>query len=130
MLQPSKYPWYLCLAALLTAVSFLFPTASQAGLKLYKAKESEASFESGGKKIKVWQFTPKEGDGPFPGIIVLYGIDCLDELPKTELLYKNVAGKIADSGYVVHMVHYFNCTPLDPKDATAVRKSLWIRCRI
>jgi dienelactone hydrolase len=112
---------------LLAAAALLVPSPSQAGFKLYKAKESDTAFVSGGHKIKVWQFTPSEGEGPFPAVVLLYGLDGMDTLQKDkslQTLYKTVAGKIADKGFVVHMVHYFERTPLPEKDIGDVKKKL------
>ncbi len=116
-------------AALLTAGLLAFWTPAQAGLKLYKAKESETAYLSGGQKIKVWKFTPIVAEGeaqvPLPGILVLPGLDGIDLLEKDkaiQMLYKTVAGKIADKGYVVYVIHYFQRTPLSEKDAADVKK--------
>ena len=65
----------ICVLALFLVVS---PASAQVGFKLYKAKESDTAFISGGHKIPVWQFTPSEGEGPFPGIVLLYGLDGID----------------------------------------------------
>jgi len=115
------------MAALVAAVLLALPAPAEAGIKLYKAKESETTFLSGGQKIKVWQFTPSEGQGPFPGIVLLYGLDGLDLVHKDkslQLIYKTVAGKIADKGFVVYMVHYFQRTPLPEKEIGEVKKKL------
>jgi dienelactone hydrolase len=108
----------------LTAALFALPTGGQAGLPLWKAKETKTSFQSGDQTISVWRFTPNEGKGPFPGVVLLYGIDGWDELPKTQLLYKTVAGKLAEKGFVVHFIHYFERTPLDPKDLEEIKAGL------
>ena len=66
------------LLAILAAALLTLPAHAEAGFKLYKAKESDTTFVSGGQKITVWQFTPSEGTGPFPGIVMLYGLDGID----------------------------------------------------
>jgi dienelactone hydrolase len=111
--------------ALAVAVLLLAqPASTPAGFSFYKAKESKTSFVSGGEKITVWQFTPAEGKGPFPGIVVLYGLEGLDDLPKVQLLYKMVAGQIADKGYVVHFVHYFEGSKILPKYVPALKDDM------
>ena len=114
-------------AAVLTAAVWAFhtPIPAQAGIKLYKAKESETSYMSGGKKIKVLKFAPSEGEGPFPGIALIHGLDGIDLLEKDksiQLLYKTVAGKIADKGFVVYIFYYFQRTPMSEIEAAEVKK--------
>jgi len=111
-------------ATLLVSASWALAEPRQGFLKLYKAKENVATIVNSGQDVMVWQFTPQEGTGPFPGILVLYGLDCLDELPKSELMYKNIAGKVADKGFVVQLVHYFNCTPFTPDEIIELKKNL------
>jgi dienelactone hydrolase len=55
---------------------------------------------------------------------LLYGLDGWDELPKVQMLYKTVAGKIAEKGFVVHFIHYFERTPLDPKNLEEIKMAL------
>jgi dienelactone hydrolase len=115
------------LPSMLAAFLLVTPAPAQAGFKLYKAKESDTAFHSGGQTIKVLRFTPSEGEGPFPGIVLLFGLDGLDLFEKDksiQTLYKTVAGKIADKGFVVDMVRYFDSTPLAAKDVPEVKKKL------
>jgi dienelactone hydrolase len=87
-------------------------------------KSSDAKFTSGGETIKVWQYVPGAGEGPFPGIVLLNGIDGLDLLQtdfRVQLLYRTLASKLAQQGYVVHFVHYFNRTPFKKEDIATVK---------
>src|SRR5437660_12344997 len=98
--RPVLVAWLVVLAVLAAGAAMLTPGAGQAGLPTYKAKKTETSFTSADTKIKVWRFTPAEGKGPWPGVVLLYGLDALDEFPKGQLLYTLVAGKTADKGFV------------------------------
>jgi dienelactone hydrolase len=112
------------LAVAATVLLLLAPAVSSAGFQLHSAKESLSSFRAGRKIVTVWEFTPKESKGPFPGIVMLYGLEGLDELAKVQLLYKTVAGKIAEKGYVVHFVLYFECSCIQPKDVAGLKDDM------
>jgi dienelactone hydrolase len=87
-------------------------------------KYTDVKFSSGGESIKVWQYVPGAGDGPFPGIVLLNGIDGLDLLQsdlRVQMLYRTLASKLAQQGYVVHFVHYFNRTPFKKEDIAGVK---------
>ena len=90
-------------------------------------KYSEESFLSGGEKIKVGQYVPGEGQGPFPGIILLHGLDGLDLLKtnlQVQFLYGTLANRMARQGYVVHFVHYFHRTPLKKDEIPKIKEEL------
>jgi carboxymethylenebutenolidase len=67
-------------------------------------KKSDASYESGGKTIKATQFEPAKS-GKYPAIILLHGLDGFENNQAT---YYDVAGRLADQGYVVLVVSYFD----------------------
>jgi dienelactone hydrolase len=110
----------LLAAALLLAV----PATAEAGFGLFKAKESKTSFVSGGVTVPVWQFTPTEGQGPFPGVVMLYGLEGIDDLATVQLLYKLVAGKVSEKGYIVHFPLYFERSKIPAKEAAALKTLL------
>jgi dienelactone hydrolase len=113
------------LPAVLSTAAFLAPAAeSEAGFNFFKAKESQTTFKSGDQTITVWRFAPLEAKGPFPGVVMLYGVDGWDDLPKAQLLYKTVAGKIAEKGFVVHFIHYFQRTPVGQADLLAIKEAM------
>jgi dienelactone hydrolase len=92
-------------------------------------KSSDATFKSGDQTIKVWKYVPAEGNAPFPGIVLLNGIDGLDLLQtdlKVQLLYRTLASRMAQQGYVVHFVHYMNRTPFK-KDEIPTVKDAFLR---
>jgi dienelactone hydrolase len=79
--------------------------------------KSTASYSSGAHKITVWRYEPK-AKGKHPALVMLYGMDCLGESPAR---YEFVAQRFAAKGYVVHFVHYFDCTRVEKKDVTAMQ---------
>jgi acetyl esterase len=67
-------------------------------------KKSDASYESGGKTIKATRFEPPT-PGKYPAIVLLHGLDGFE---KNEATYSGVARRLADQGYVVLVVSYFD----------------------
>src|SRR5262249_59402784 len=96
----------------------------EAGFRTYKAKRTEASFTSGDATIKVWQFTPTEGKGPWPGVVLLYGLDGLDEFKTTQLFYNIIGGKISDKGVVVQLVFYFDRIKFEDQEVPKLKLDL------
>jgi dienelactone hydrolase len=113
-------------AAALTLVLAVAPTTARAGLPTFKAKKTETSFIAGDATIRVWQYAPTEGKGPWPGVVLLYGLDGLDpdEFAKSQLIYALIAGKIAEKGFVVHLVLYFDRVKFDAKDIPDLKLAL------
>jgi dienelactone hydrolase len=95
--------------------------SAYAGFGLPSAKETAGTFQFDGKTINYWQFEPKDKDkdkakpkDPLPAILVVHGIEGLESFHnKTGKDYKLFCGMIASYGYVVHFVHYLDCTPTD-----------------
>jgi dienelactone hydrolase len=120
--------WLFAAAALAPAAIALSATPQPpSATEPVPPKYSELSFVSGGEKIKVGQYSPGEGQGPFPGIILLHGLDGLDLLKtnlQVQFLYGTLANRIARHGYVVHFVHYFHRTPLKTDDIPKVKEQL------
>jgi dienelactone hydrolase len=65
-----------------------------------------ASFVSGGKRIPVERFEPR-GAGKRPAVILLHGVGGLDAAGP---IYRGVASRLADHGFVVVLVHYLERT--------------------
>jgi dienelactone hydrolase len=80
-------------------------------------KKTVSTFTHGDHRITVWRYEPKV-KGRHPALVMLHGLECLGESPKR---YEFIAERFAAKGYAVHFVHYFNCTPVDVKDAAAVQ---------
>jgi dienelactone hydrolase len=101
------------------------PKPARAGFGFsFDAIESAGTFQCGKETIHYWQFEPKnKGKGPFPGILVLHGIEGLegfavaggrrrlDNAIAEE--YKKILKMVASYGYVVHFAHYMDSTPQD-----------------
>jgi carboxymethylenebutenolidase len=117
--------WSSAIVTAVFAASVLLVPApsSRAGFTLARAKEAALSFTAAECTIPVWRFTPVETSGQLPGVVLLYGIDGMDELQKTKMLYKTVAGKIAEKGYVVHFVHYFERTTFKPEEIAPIKEA-------
>jgi dienelactone hydrolase len=63
-------------------------------------------FVSGGKRIRVECFEPR-GAGKRPAVILLHGVGGLD---RAGPIYRGVALRLADQGFVVVLVHYLDRT--------------------
>jgi dienelactone hydrolase len=120
--------WWL--VPILTAALAAAPAspASLAGdnkqAELAAPKYTDLKFTSGGQTIKVWQYVPGTGQGPFPAIVLLNGMDGFDLSPtelKVQLVYRTLASRFAQQGYVVHFVQYLQRTPLQKDEIAAVR---------
>ena len=78
------------------------------------------SFTSGGHRITVWRYEPKaKAKGKRPALVMLHGLECLGESPTK--YYEFIAQRFAGKGYSVFFVHYFNCTPVNPKEVMALQ---------
>ncbi|MCI0460545.1 MAG: dienelactone hydrolase family protein [Gemmataceae bacterium] len=82
--------------------------------------KATSSFKHAGQNITVWRYQPKT-KGKHPALVMLYGMDCLAESPAR---YEFVAQRFAAKGYVVNFIHYFDCTPVDPKAAGKLQELL------
>jgi dienelactone hydrolase len=68
----------------------------------------EDSFANNGNKIRVWRFDRKEKR---PAVLLLHGADGGVGVEK---LYRGLAQRMADKGYVVFIVHYLDSTSPEP----------------
>jgi carboxymethylenebutenolidase len=68
-------------------------------------KKSADSYLSARRKINVTRFDPA-GKGPHPAVLFLHGIDGAE---KYEAIYFMLARRLAEKGYVVFFVRYFDC---------------------
>jgi carboxymethylenebutenolidase len=83
------------------------------------AEYVEESFANNGNKIRVWQFDPKE-KGKRPAVLLLHGADGGVGVEK---LYRDLAKRVADKGYVVFIVHYLDATkPEEPAKISEIVK--------
>jgi dienelactone hydrolase len=88
-----------------------------------KPKFIAGHFDSGDKTIRVERYEPAK-EGRYPAVIFLYGIDGLHA--GNEEAFRGVARAQADRGYVVLIVHYFDCIPGRPKEMKALQKDLGV----
>jgi dienelactone hydrolase len=68
----------------------------------------EESFANNGNQIRVQRFDPKDKR---PAVLILYGADGGVGVEK---LYRGLAQRMADKGYVVFIVHYLDSTSPEP----------------
>src|SRR5262249_46866347 len=87
---------------------------------------TEATFESGGKKIRVERFEPAR-PGKFPAVVFLYGVDGLHK--DNEKAFRGAARIAASRGFVVLLVHYHDRTGTGLKDAPALMQLFQERLR-
>lgn len=84
------------------------------------------SFVSGGKTVTVEHFAPRT-KGKHPALLLLHGSDGL--VDKRGDGFRAAARQIADRGYTVLLVHYFDCTGTTYADRESINKYFftWIR---
>jgi carboxymethylenebutenolidase len=83
---------------------------------------STDTFESGEKKITREWFKP-EGKGPHPAILLVHESAGMQRLPAA--VFRHYGKVLAEEGYVVLLVHYFNRTDhvaVDPTKRDEIRK--------
>jgi dienelactone hydrolase len=108
---------------LLSLALFALCATSSSGQVLFGPsgfKKTVTCFEHNKQKVCVWQYEPK-AKGKHPALVMLYGMDCLTENPKH---YEFIAERFAAKGYVVALVHYFDCTKIEKKDAAVMQARL------
>jgi dienelactone hydrolase len=108
----------LALASLAILTFWASPT--EAGLIPGGPPKNVASYTSGQHKITVWRYEPK-AKGKHPALVMLYGLDCLGDNPTR---YEFIAQRFVAKGYVVHFVHYFDCTRIAKKDVPAMQNRI------
>jgi dienelactone hydrolase len=79
----------------------------------------EDCFISGGKTVRVDRFEPA-ANGKHPAVVFLHGVDGIH--PGSAGTYQAVARSLADRGFVVFIVHYFDRTDTQPADSAALLK--------
>ena len=82
-------------------------------------EETEATFVSHRKKVAVERFEPNT-PGPHPAILVLHGVNGIDDHPRTML--RERARELARAGYVALIPHYFERTGANLKNANRNRQ--------
>ena len=78
--------------------------------------ESKTTYESQGKTIEVERYEPK-APGQYPAILVLHGAG---GMKIGGFAFRAFARKLAEEGYVAHVVHYFDRTGTDYADLKTI----------
>jgi len=88
--------------------------------------QSQTSFESGGKTIRLDCFLPSGEGQPFPTVIGLYGFG------GGSFSMAEPAGQLAERGFAVYLLHYFDRTGFVEQEKSAIvlnfpvwMKTLW-----
>jgi carboxymethylenebutenolidase len=99
----------------LLVVVALFPTLAvshgRAGIT-----EEKSSFKSGDRDVRVDRFDPA-GAGPFPAVIILNGSNGVEA---NQAEYRNFAVRLAESGYIAIVLHYFDRTQTTYADRESI----------
>jgi dienelactone hydrolase len=119
--SPTGYALTGLALASLAAIPF-WASPTEAGLvpSAPPGIKTVANFASGQHKITVWRYEPK-AKGKHPALVMLYGLDCLGGSPGH---YEFLANRFVAKGYVVHFVHYFDCTLVEKQDVPAMQNRI------
>ena len=85
--------------------------------------QSQVSFDSGGKPIRLDAYLPASGAAPVPAVVALYGagggVDGMD----------NAARLLAGQGFAVYVLHYFDRTDTQFADKPTVLRNfpVWMK---
>jgi dienelactone hydrolase len=85
--------------------------------------QSELTFQSGGKSIRVSAHLPETPDGPVPAVVALHGAG--GNVSGME----RYAGTLAAHGFAVYLLHYFDRTGTESADKATIMRNfpLWMK---
>jgi carboxymethylenebutenolidase len=85
--------------------------------------QSQLSFESGGKSIRLDCFLPENSEAKLPTVIGLYGFG------GGHISMSEPAGQLAEQGFAVYVLHYFDRTgQVEPeKSALVMNFPVWMK---
>ena len=85
--------------------------------------QSQLTFESGGKDIRLDAYLPNDADAKLPAVIALHGAG--GNVSGME----RYASMLAAEGFAVYLLRYFDRTGADPADLQAIKMSfpLWMK---
>ena len=85
--------------------------------------QSELSFQSGGKPIRLDAYLPKIQDGPVPAVVALHGAG--GNVSGME----RYASALAAQGFAVYVLHYFDRTGTESADKPTIMRNfpLWMK---
>jgi carboxymethylenebutenolidase len=90
---------------------------------MFSAIPSQASFQSGGKDIRLDCFLPETGGQRLPAVIGLYGFG------GSHFSMSEPAGQLAEQGFAVYVLHYFDRTGTveAEKSALVLNFPVWMK---
>jgi carboxymethylenebutenolidase len=85
--------------------------------------QSELTFQSGGKAIRLDAHLPKTLDGPVPAVIALHGAG------GNVIGMEQYASTLAAQGFAVYLLHYFDRTSIESADKPTILRNfpLWMK---
>ena len=85
--------------------------------------QSERTFQSGGKSIRLDAYLPEESNGPIPAVVALHGAG------GSVSGMERYASKLAAEGFAVYLLHYFDRTGVAPSDLQMMKLNfpLWMK---
>jgi dienelactone hydrolase len=85
--------------------------------------QSELTFESGGKSVRLDAYLPDTHGGPVPAVVALYGAG--GNVSGME----RYAGTLAAQGFAVYLLHYFDRTGTESADKPTILRNfpLWMK---
>ena len=85
--------------------------------------QSELTFQSGGKPIRLAAYLPDTPAGPLPGVVALYGAG--GNVSGME----KYASMLAAQGFAVYLLHYFDRTGIESADKQTIMRNfpLWMK---
>ena len=85
--------------------------------------QSELTFQSGGKPIRLDAYLPETLDGPVPAVIALHGAG------GNVIGMEQYASLLAAQGFVVYVLHYFDRTGTESADKPTILRNfpLWMK---
>jgi carboxymethylenebutenolidase len=88
-------------------------------------EESQGSYESQKKTISIERFEPK-AKGKYPAVVLIHGAG---GMRIGGFLYRQTARQLAENGYVVHAIHYFESTGTEKSDlkSNLANFRVWIK---
>jgi carboxymethylenebutenolidase len=92
-------------------------------LQMPPISQSQLSFQSGGKAIRLDAYLPEGPDAPIPAVIALYGSG--GNVSGME----RYAGTLAAEGFAVYLLHYFDRTGTESADKPTILRNFptWMK---
>jgi dienelactone hydrolase len=109
-------------ATLALTLAFTQAAPAQSG-KAPTNTKTVTTFASNGQNVGLWLYEPTK-PGPHPALILLHGVEGLGGVDQFADKYDMVGRSLADKGYVVYFVHYFDRTRRDGDDVKALETDI------